>query len=60
MTNDFDFSSDAIAEIENPLNGNQDFCKQQMTEKAFARWLPNQSESLAFHFYKEDHTDVRT
>ena len=34
------FSSDAIAKIEGLLAVNRDFCKQQMAEKAFVRWLP--------------------
>ena len=38
------FSSDAIAKIEGLLEVNRDFCKQQMAEKTFARWLPNESE----------------
>jgi hypothetical protein len=37
------FSSDAIAKIEGLLAVNRDFCKQQMAEKAFVRWLPNES-----------------
>jgi len=37
------FSLDAIAKIEGFLVVNRDFCKQQMAEKAFVRWLPNES-----------------
>ena len=37
------FSSDAIAKIEGLLAVNRDFCKQQMAEKVFVRWLPNES-----------------
>ena len=37
------FSSDAIAKIEGLLAVNRDFCKQQMAENSFGRWLPNES-----------------
>jgi hypothetical protein len=38
------FSSDAIEKIEGLLGVNRDFFKPQMAEKAFARWLPNESK----------------